>query len=85
MRTKKIVLIGSGFSSLSAACYLAKEGYDEVYGARPIARAIQHHVEDLIADEMLNGNISEGETINISFDKVKQEIIVKQPKKQKGK
>ena len=71
--------------SKEAIEFLAKEGYDEVYGARPIARVIQHHVEDLIADEILNGNISEGETINISFDKVKQEIIVKQPKKQKGK
>jgi len=57
--------------------FLAKEGYDEAYGARPLARAIQHYVEDGIADEILNENIKEGETINIGFDKEKNEITIK--------
>jgi ATP-dependent Clp protease ATP-binding subunit ClpC len=65
--------------------FLAEEGYDEVYGARPLARAIQHHVEDQIADEILNGNIIEGETINISFDKTENRIVVKGGKPPKTK
>jgi len=65
--------------------FLAKQGYDEAYGARPLTRAIQHYVEDKVADEILNGNISEGETINITFDKEKEEIVLKPTKPSKGK
>ena len=64
--------------------FLGKIGYDETYGARPLNRAIQHYIEDPIADEILNGNINEGETINITFNKEKQELIIK-PSKTKGK
>lgn len=63
--------------STEAVEYLAKQGYDEAYGARPLARAIQHYVEDAIADEILNQNIIEGETINIGFNKEKEEITIK--------
>lgn len=63
--------------STDAVEYLAKQGYDEAYGARPLARAIQHYVEDAIADEILNENISEGETISIGFDKSKELITIK--------
>jgi ATP-dependent Clp protease ATP-binding subunit ClpC len=63
--------------STEAVEYLAKQGYDEAYGARPLARAIQHYVEDAIADEILNQTITEGETINIGFDKEKEEITIK--------
>ena len=63
--------------SKEAVEYLAKQGYDEAYGARPLARAIQHYVEDAVADEILNGNIKEGETISIDFIKDKELITVK--------
>ena len=56
--------------------FLARQGYDEAYGARPLTRAIQHYVEDPVADEILNENIAEGETIHIGFDKEKEEIVV---------
>ena len=56
--------------------FLARQGYDEAYGARPLNRAIQKYVEDPVADEILKDNIAEGETIHISFDKEKEEIIV---------
>ena len=59
-----------------AVKYLAKQGYDEAYGARPLARAIQHYVEDAIADEILNEKITEGETINIGFDPDKEVITI---------
>lgn len=57
--------------------YVAKNGYDEAYGARPLNRAIQRYIEDPIADEILSGNIKEGETINITLDKQKNELIIK--------
>jgi hypothetical protein len=57
--------------------YLAKQGYDEVYGARPLARAIQHYVEDAIADEILNETIKTGETFYIDFNEDKKDITIK--------
>lgn len=63
-----------------AVSYLAEQGYDEAYGARPLARAIQHYVEDAIADEILQGNIVEGELIKIGFDKSKEQITIKSVK-----
>jgi ATP-dependent Clp protease ATP-binding subunit ClpC len=71
--------------SKEAMDFLVKQGYDEEYGARPLARAIQHYVEDPVADEILNGNILEGEVINITFNKEKEEIVVKQGKPSKNK
>jgi len=65
--------------------FIAKNGYDEAYGARPLARAIQHYVEDAVADEILNGNVKEGETIEITLDKEKQELILKAKKTKKTK
>jgi ATP-dependent Clp protease ATP-binding subunit ClpC len=63
--------------SKNAADFLAVKGYDDEYGARPLARVIQHYIEDNIADEVLNGNICEGDTISIDFNKDKQEITIK--------
>jgi ATP-dependent Clp protease ATP-binding subunit ClpC len=71
--------------SKDAIEFLATQGYDEAYGARPLARAIQHYVEDPVADEILNENIKEGETISIGLDKTKQEITVKGTKTPKAK
>jgi len=62
--------------SKEAIFFIGKQGYDETYGARPLARAIQHYVEDQIADEILNGNIGDNETINVDFDDKKEEIVV---------
>lgn len=46
----------------SAKDFISEKGYDPQYGARPLARAIQKHLEDPIAEEILKG-VSEGETI----------------------
>ena len=66
-----------------AVDFLANHGYDEEYGARPLARAIQHYVEDTVADEILNDNIKEGEIINIIYDKATDSLVVKPTKKTK--
>lgn len=42
---------------------LAKEGFDPVYGARPLRRAIVRKVEDSFSEEMLSGNIKEGDRV----------------------
>ncbi|WP_010279491.1 ATP-dependent protease ATP-binding subunit ClpC [Paenibacillus senegalensis] len=49
----------------SAKKFLAKEGYDPAYGARPLRRAIQKHIEDRLSEELLKGNISKGDTLTI--------------------
>jgi ATP-dependent Clp protease ATP-binding subunit ClpC len=45
--------------------YLAKIGFDEMYGARPLKRAIQDKVEDLLSEEVLTGKMVEGKTYTI--------------------
>jgi ATP-dependent Clp protease ATP-binding subunit ClpC len=60
----------------SAVDYVAKQGYDEAYGARPLTRAIQRYIEDPVTDEILNGNFKEGDTIKITYDKKEDKIIL---------
>lgn len=50
-----------------AKAYLAKEGFDPVFGARPLRRAIQRHVEDRLSEELLLGNITKGDTVIIDY------------------
>ena len=57
--------------------YLAKIGYDELYGARPLKRAIQDKVEDLLSEEVLTGKLIEGKTYVI---KVVDDNVVIQKK-----
>jgi ATP-dependent Clp protease ATP-binding subunit ClpB len=51
--------------------YLAATGYDPVYGARPLKRSIQQHVENPLAQEILSGKFVPGDTIHIGFKKDK--------------
>lgn len=46
---------------------LAKVGFDPVYGARPLRRAIQSKVEDLLSEEIINGNIVKGDKVTVDF------------------
>ncbi len=46
--------------SLNAIKKIADAGFDEIYGARPLKRAIQSQIEDLLSEEMLRGNIEKG-------------------------
>jgi len=49
----------------AAVDFLCEVGYDPVYGARPLRRAIQRHLETLIARELLKGTFQEGDTIRV--------------------
>lgn len=55
---------------------IADEGYDPEYGARPLRRALQKHVEDRLSEELLKGTIAKGG--NIIFDYVDGDFKVQQ-------
>ena len=57
--------------------FLCVNGYDKKYGARPLKRTIQKHVEDLIATEILNSSINCGDTIYIDHLAKKTELTLK--------
>ena len=62
-------------------------GFDELYGARPIKRAIQDKIEDFISEEVLNGNVVEGGEYILKYESetVKLEQITKKETTKKGK
>ena len=47
--------------------HLAKDGYSEAYGARPLRRLIQRRIEDMLAEEILSGKYSAGDTIKMTL------------------
>jgi ATP-dependent Clp protease ATP-binding subunit ClpC len=49
--------------------YLVDQGYDEKFGARPLKRAIQKHLEDPFAEEIINANIQEGDLLKADYKK----------------
>ncbi len=52
----------------SAVELLAKSGLDPQYGARPLRRAIQRMVEDLLSEELLSGTIHMGERVRVTAE-----------------
>jgi ATP-dependent Clp protease ATP-binding subunit ClpB len=48
-----------------ARAWLAEKGYDPAYGARPLKRVIQKHVQDPLAEAILSGEILDGETVPV--------------------
>ena len=48
-----------------AARWLAEKGYDEKFGARPLARVIQEHIKKPLADELLFGKLEHGGTVKV--------------------
>jgi len=49
--------------------WLAKEGFDPVYGARPLRRAIERYVENPLSTKLLRGEFSPGDTIGVDYGK----------------
>ncbi len=56
--------------------FIADKGWDEQYGARPLKRAIQKYVEDVLAEEIIKTKLNIGEKIIIDYDENKDDIIV---------
>jgi ATP-dependent Clp protease ATP-binding subunit ClpC len=48
--------------------FLVGKGYDPQYGARPMRRAVERFLEDPLAEELLKGNLHDGEPISVSAD-----------------
>ena len=60
--------------------YITEKGYDSKYGARPLNRAIQKYIEDLVAENVVNNSIVEGDKILIDKNKKEDnlELIIKE-------
>ena len=63
--------------SQEAKSYIVEEGYDPVYGARPLKRFVQKHVETLAAKLILEDKIGAKDTILIVFDPLNQQLQAK--------
>ncbi|MCA1956685.1 MAG: ATP-dependent chaperone ClpB, partial [Zymomonas sp.] len=48
-----------------ARTWLGRVGYDPVYGARPLRRAVQKYLQDPLAEDLLKGTIRDGQTVNV--------------------
>ncbi|MDR2569391.1 MAG: ATP-dependent Clp protease ATP-binding subunit [Oscillospiraceae bacterium] len=59
----------------SAIDLLSEQGYDPLYGARPLRRVIQSSIEDSVAEKMLEGKIKDGDAISITAVDDKIEIL----------
>jgi len=67
----------------SAKEFLTDKGFDQKYGARPLRRALQKYVEDPMAESILNDEIGEGDTIEITHegdeDELSFEVVHSEP------
>jgi ATP-dependent Clp protease ATP-binding subunit ClpC len=57
--------------------YIAQKGYDPKYGARPLRRMIQTKLEDTLAEEILEGNVKAGDTVDAGMHKDEVRYTVK--------
>ena len=69
-------------STEKAKDFILEKGYDEKFGARPMKRAIQKFIEDPLAEEIINANLVEGDTILLDHEEGKEElkVTIKKPK-----
>ena len=63
---------------------LIEKGYDEKYGARPLRRAVEHYLEDPLAEAMLRGDVKEGDPILVVRNGEKLEFRAKSPAAESG-
>ena len=67
--SKRIAKLGYSLKlSKKAKSFLGDKGYDKKYGARPLSRAIQRYLEDLIAEEIVSNRIKEGDSLKIDWN-----------------
>ncbi|MFM7033270.1 MAG: ATP-dependent Clp protease ATP-binding subunit, partial [Bacteroidota bacterium] len=66
--------------SAKAMDLLAEKGYDPQFGARPLKRAIQKYVEDVVAEQMMSGQLTQGAVLNLDVNEEGQmQVQVSQP------
>lgn len=69
----------------AAKTFIAEKGYDPSFGARPLHRAIQKHLEDPLAEEILNNKPEEGDILVADFNKKENKIEISIKKKKESK
>ena len=62
--------------SKKAKEFIADKGFDKQYGARPLKRAIQKYIEDLLAEEIVNNRLTEGDQIILDLEDSKESLVV---------
>ncbi|MCC7128771.1 MAG: Clp protease [Anaerolineae bacterium UTCFX2] len=62
----------------AARDWLAQEGFDPAFGARPLLRALQKHVESPLSVNLLEGQFSEGDTIIVDVDEATSKLVFRQ-------
>ena len=65
--------------------FIAEKGWDKDFGARPLKRAIQKYIEDLLAEMLVNKQFSEGETVVLKLNEAKDALEGETQKKSKEK
>ena len=65
--------------------FISREGYNPMYGARPLRRAIQKHIENPLSEELIQGRFAEGNVIQIDLkdDKLLFEELLNHSKEAK--
>ena len=59
----------------AARNWLAKQGYDPAFGARPLRRAIQKNVESPLSVELLSGKFKDGATVMVDVDEENNKVV----------
>ena len=76
--TDRIAKLGYGIAlTKTAKTFLIDKGFDKKYGARPLNRAIQKYIEDLLAENVLNNNIKVGSNIILDHKKNEEKLHIK--------
>jgi len=63
--------------SKKAKDFIAEKGYDSSFGVRPLKRAIQKHLEDPIAEEILKGELQNGSVLKVDYSEKRKEISIR--------
>ena len=57
--------------------FLIDDGYDPEYGARPMRRSVEKHLEDPLAEHLLRGDVKEGDLVTVTVDKKEKRLKFK--------
>ncbi len=60
----------------AARDWLAERGYDPVFGARPLKRVLRRELEDKVALALLDGRLSEGDTVKVDVDATHGRLMI---------
>jgi ATP-dependent Clp protease ATP-binding subunit ClpC len=56
--------------------FIVEKGWDSQFGARPLKRAIQRYVEDVVAEEIIKTKLQENDIITVDYDELRQDVFV---------